>query len=163
MSVFDHNQTRVRGSCCDGVVIRFFLAVAIIAGPSAIAQPGVSAGSHFAPVYQILRNQCAGCHHVGGASSWVVDMSPTADKYSGCLVHADLHSRHQCTTHQQLVEVPGPGIPAWVRPEQAASSEPYVNACVTEESFHIGVSLPEKLPDQACKMIFDWITRGAHY
>lgn len=137
--------------------------IAIVVGLSVMAQPGFGAGSPFAPVYQILRDQCGSCHHVGGASSWVIDMSPTVYKYSACLAHVDLRSQHQCTTHQQLVEVPGPGIPAWIRPQQAAKSEPYVNACVTEESFHIGVSLPEKLPDAACRMILDWIIDGAKY
>ena len=138
-------------------------AVAILVALSSVNEVSFAAELHFAPVYQILRNQCGNCHHMGGASSWVIDMSPTTDKYSQCLAQANLAAQHQCTTHQQLVEVPGPDIPAWVRPQQAAKSEPYVNACVVEESFHIGVSLPEKLPDVSCRMILDWITAGAKF
>lgn len=140
-----------------------YLVIAVCVVLSAVAGLSCAAEPHFAPVYQILQNHCGHCHQSGGASSWVVDMSPTTEKYPECLAYADLASQHQCTTHQQLVEVPGLDIPPWVRPRQAAMSEPYVNACVTEESFHIGVSLPEKLPDAACRMIFDWIITGAKY
>ena len=139
------------------------LLITITTGLSAIAQSESGAESHFVPVYQILQNQCGNCHHVGGASSWVVDMAPTANRYSECLAHDAPPLQHQCTTYLQLVAVPGPDIPAWVRPQQAAQSEPYVNACVIEESFHIGVSLPEKLPGVECAMILDWIVAGAKY
>ena len=121
-----------------------------------------SSKSPFEPVYQILKNQCGQCHHTGGASSWVVDLPPAADQYTACLEPADEAARHQCTTYRQLVEVPGPDIPAWIRPHEAAKSEPYVNACDAEASFHIGVSLPEKLPDSQCKTILEWIVSGAN-
>ena len=83
-------------------------AVAILVALSSVNEVSFAAELHFAPVYQILRNQCGNCHHMGGASSWVIDMPPTTDKYSQCLAQANLAAQHQCTTHQQLVEVPGP-------------------------------------------------------
>lgn len=116
-----------------------------------------AAASEFAPVYEILQLRCGGCHRTGGASSWIVDM-PAADRYPMCV---QASAEFQCTTHQQLTEVPGPDIPAWVRPTEPRMSEPYVNACDTENSFHIGVSLPEKLPDAECRRLLDWITAGA--
>jgi mono/diheme cytochrome c family protein len=117
--------------------------------------------SRFAPVYDILVENCGQCHRVGGASSWITDKPAAETNYAACLNLGDERAEHQCTTHGLLTEAPGPEIPAWVRPHQASSSEPYVQACDGDGSFHIGVSLPAKLSDDDCATFLGWIESGA--
>jgi len=37
---------------------------------------------------------------------------------------------------------------------------PFINACDPKNSFHIGSSIPERLKDEECKAISDWIMQG---
>jgi mono/diheme cytochrome c family protein len=133
------------------------LACVSLAQESVAGEPGAEE-SAFGPVFEMLNTHCGRCHRRGGASSWIVDMPPTANTYPACI---GVERQYQCTTHLQLVEVPGADIPAWVRPEQAASSEPYLQACDAQGSYHVGVSLPAVLPDQECRRFLDWIIGGA--
>ena len=125
---------------------------------AAAAHPEPSA---FAPVYDLLVANCGNCHRSGGASSWRVDVAPETDVYPSCLRIADAATRARCTTHLQLTEVPGPDIPAWIRPDEADRSEPYVQACSEDESYHVGISLPSVLPQPDCAAFLVWIEAGA--
>ena len=135
-------------------LVAFLSAVFLTASVSAGGDP-----SAFGAVYTILKNRCGHCHQVGGASSWVTDMPPTEQRFPHC---TDAPNPLMCSTHAQLTEAPGEEIPAWIRPHEAAMSEPYQQACNLSVSFHIGVSLPQVLPPEECSLFLDWITAGAN-
>lgn len=115
----------------------------------------------FLDVYHILQRHCGACHVQGAADGpWSLNSPPSGERFPQCLSETG-EARVQCATYYQLVEEPGPGIPAWIRPEEAALSEPYSQACDPELSFHIGHSLPGPLPAGECATLLDWIEAGA--
>ncbi len=128
----------------------------IVVSPSSVAEaPG------FAPVYSLLQTHCGACHVQGVADGpWSLNTPPSADRFPECLDEPDAAAL-QCATYHELVDPPGPGIPAWIRPEDGAASDPYAQACDAEVSFHIGHSLPEKMPDAGCAEFLSWIEAGA--
>jgi hypothetical protein len=81
--------------------------------------------------------------------------------YPACSSLSDTKAQHQCTTYEQLTQVPAEGIPAWIRPHEAQASEPYAQACDSQVSFHIGGSVPRKLADADCEKFLAWIRAGA--
>jgi len=117
----------------------------------------------FAPVYDALSAQCGSCHVVGGADGpWALNRTPTATSYPECL-SAPVPARERCATYHELVDPPGPGIPAWIDRAIPTDSDLYAQACVRGVSFHLGNSLPEG-PDEAfCNLLLDWIDAGAPY
>lgn len=116
----------------------------------------------FEEIYDLLKTHCGACHVRGGADGpWSLDTPPDADRFPFCLQPAAAALR--CATYHQLTDAPGPDIPAWVRPEEAAASDPYVQACVPGSSFHIGHALPEGIPAADCTRLLRWIETGAHY
>jgi len=117
--------------------------------------------SEFLPVYELLRSHCGSCHVRGLADGpWSLNTPPAADRFPECLKE-QAAAALRCATYHELVDPPGPGIPAWVRPDDAQGSEPYVQACDPEVSFHIGHSLPQKLADADCERLLRWIKAGA--
>ena len=125
------------------------------------ASASVADQHNFGPVYELLAANCGACHRVGGVSTWVIDLPSSDEKYPGCARLDDDEAQHRCTTYEQLTEAPGDGIPAWIRPHEAQASEPYAQACDVQVSFHIGGSVPEKLPDADCEQFLSWIRAGA--
>lgn len=124
---------------------------------SAAASPG------FEEIYELLTTHCGTCHVQGGADGpWSLNTPPAADRFPSCLTGPESMAL-RCATYHQLTEVPGPDIPAWIRPEEAAASEPYVQACVAGTSFHIGHALPQGVPAPDCARLLLWIETGAHY
>ena len=149
------------GKVANLLVLRSLTWVFVIVGfvsASTSANESLAEETAFGPIFEILNTHCGRCHRRGGASSWIVDTQPSANSYPACV---GVERQDQCTTYLQLVEMPGPGIPAWIRPEEAAASEPYVQACDAQGSYHVGVSLPETLPDAECRRFLDWIVGGA--
>jgi mono/diheme cytochrome c family protein len=116
----------------------------------------------FDAVYTVLSEHCGDCHVQGAADGpWSLNTPPRPDRFPECLeVPAEAQAR--CATYHQLVDEPVPGIPAWIRPEEAAQSEPYLQACDPDGSFHIGHSLPAALPAADCAGFLGWIEAGAH-
>jgi len=115
----------------------------------------------FAPVYALLQHHCDACHVMGMADGpWSLNTPPTAERFPQCLAAPSLEQL-QCATFHQLVDEPAPGIPAWIRPSEAAASEPYAQACDPVLSFHIGHSIPEPLPAADCSAFLRWIEAGA--
>jgi hypothetical protein len=110
----------------------------------------------FSQIYPILKNNCAGCHIDNGTAfaAWTLDTLPSAEKYNQCL---DADSPLLCTTYIKLTE----GEYPWAIPGNLADSPHYVNACVPEESYHIGVSIPARLSDEECNLLKNWILQGA--
>lgn len=124
----------------------------------------VHAGSDspgFDPVYDLLQAHCGECHIQGAADGpWSLDTPPRADRFPVCLEEAS-DAALRCATYHELVDAPGPDIPAWIRPGEARQSEPYAQACDPSVSFHIGHSLPAALPPEACAVFLNWIESGA--
>ena len=117
----------------------------------------------FSGIYGLLVEYCGDCHVQGQADGpWVVDAPADPDRFPDCVRLAAADQR-RCTTWHQLVDSPGPDIPAWVSLQDPASSEPYVQACVQEGSFHIGHSIPGALSATECASILGWIQAGASY
>lgn len=110
----------------------------------------------FVQVYAILETNCAACHIENGTATaaWTLDKLPTTDSYAECM-NADAPAL--CTTYVVLTETEYP----WVVAGKPEASIPYINACVEEESYHIGVSIPKRLRDEDCHIIRDWILNGA--
>ncbi|MGE0625870.1 MAG: hypothetical protein AB7I04_19655 [Pseudomonadales bacterium] len=131
----------------------------ILPGFAVAGATGGSAG--FDIIYELLSEHCGSCHVRGQADGpWSLDTPPSADAFPECLAEpADEQLR--CSTYHQLVDAPGPGIPAWIRPADGAASEPYAQACDPEASFHIGHSLPAALEDDECAAFLGWIEAGA--
>lgn len=120
-------------------------------------------GSSFAGIYELLTEHCGACHVQGIADGpWSLDTPPAADRYPECLAQNEAE-RLVCSTWHQLVDAPGPGMSAWIRPQEPEASEPYAQACEPSGSFHIGHSLPEALPDEVCARFLSWIEGGARY
>jgi mono/diheme cytochrome c family protein len=135
----------------------------LVAYIRSLGPPPVESANAFAfnAVYDLLLTHCGECHVQGSADGpWSLDTPPSRDRYPECL---DLTEAEQlrCATYHQLVDEPGAGIPAWIRPVEAAMSEPYVQACDSVASFHIGHSIPGRLPDQECVGFLGWIEAGA--
>ena len=162
----NHRET---DSVSFGAAIRLALAL-IIVSASSMAQaataekageaPG-SAEPGFAPIYALLQTHCGACHVQGVADGpWSLNTPPSTDRFPECLAEQQ-SAALQCATYHELVASPGPGIPAWVRPEDGSASEPYAQACDTELSFHIGHSLPQRLPDEDCARFLRRIEVGA--
>jgi hypothetical protein len=109
----------------------------------------------FSQVYPILKTNCGACHIDSGVAiqAWTLDTMPSENLYEQCL---GSDSPAQCTTYFKLTE----GEYPWMISGNLAESQPYVNACVTEESYHIGVSIPAKLSDEDCNLIKNWIIQG---
>ena len=115
----------------------------------------------FSEIYGLLTRHCGACHVQGVADGpWSLNRLPGADYFPQCLDRADDEARRICVTYHQLVNEPGPGIPAWIRPGDAAS-EPYAQACDTSVSFHIGHSIPTVLAIDECDRFLAWIHSGA--
>jgi len=115
----------------------------------------------FDPIYDLLTEHCGACHVRGQADGpWSLNTPPAADYFPACLAEP-VEAQLRCTTFHQLVDVPGPGIPAWIRPADGPESEPYAQACDPEVSFHIGHSLPAALADADCATFLSWIESGA--
>ncbi len=115
----------------------------------------------FDPIYQLLETRCGECHVQGVADGpWSLNTPPGPDRYPDCLSEKGAAAL-RCATWHELVQPPGPGIPAWIRPEDAQGSEPYAQACVPEVSFHIGHSLPASLSESECSAFLQWIKAGA--
>lgn len=110
----------------------------------------------FVQVYGILETNCAGCHTETGTATatWTLDKMPTPDSYVECM---NMDAPTLCTTYVVLTETEYP----WVEAGKPEASMPYINACVEEESYHIGVSIPKRLRDEDCHIIRDWILNGA--
>lgn len=144
---------------------------ASLAGSSAVAAAQRSAAESlqqavepgFGPVYEALAGHCGNCHVVGGADGpWALNRTPTETSFPECL-SAPAQARERCATYHELVDEPGPGIPAWVDTAVPSDSDLYGQACVQGVSFHLGNSLPAE-PDEAfCKLLLDWIDAGAPY
>lgn len=133
----------------------------VLSGAVGGLQAAEPAPAAFAPVYALLQTHCGACHVQGVADGpWSLNTPPSTERFPVCL---DLPAAAalECATYHELVDSPGPGIPAWIRPAEAGASEPYVQACDPEASFHIGHSLPEKLSDEACGRFLRWIEAGA--
>lgn len=141
---------------------RLALALLVLsAAPAARAVDEAAEETGFAPVYALLQTHCGACHVRGGADGpWSLNTPPSTERFGECLAEPQ-DSALECATYHELVDSPGPGIPAWVRPEEAAASEPYAEACNPEVSFHIGHSLPQKVPDADCARFLHWIETGA--
>lgn len=117
----------------------------------------------FSEIYQLLDHHCGDCHVQGIADGpWSLNTPPDDQRFPECL-GSDEYTQLRCATYHQLVDAPGPGITAWIRPDNAPASEPYVEACDSTASFHIGQSLPEGLPEHSCAMLLAWIRDGARY
>jgi hypothetical protein len=117
----------------------------------------------FRPVYDALSRHCGNCHVVGGADGpWALDRTPTESSFPRCL-SAPAGERERCATYHELVDPPGPGIPAWIDPAVPADSDLYEQACVPGVSFHLGNSLPAEPDETFCKLLLDWIDAGAPY
>jgi mono/diheme cytochrome c family protein len=115
----------------------------------------------FSGVYELLSTHCRACHVKGIADGpWSLDTPPRDDYFAECL-DEEPSNQLRCTTWHQLVEVPAPDFPAWVQPADPEASAPYVQACNPADSFHIGHSMPEKLPDADCAALLGWIEAGA--
>jgi hypothetical protein len=115
----------------------------------------------FDSIYAMLYSSCGDCHVQGLADGpWSLNTPPGPERFPECLAEAGERAL-LCAAYHQLVDAPAPGIPAWIRPAEAAQSEPYAQACDPAVSFHIGHSLPERLPDASCAMFLDWIESGA--
>ena len=115
----------------------------------------------FNPVYDLLEQRCGECHVRGAADGpWSLNTPPSADRFPSCLTEPEAAAL-ECATWHELVQSPGPGIPAWIRPDEATASEPYVQACIPNGSFHIGHSLPERLSTEECDLLLRWIEAGA--
>lgn len=128
-----------------------------------LGAPALADDTHFEAIYRLLSTHCGDCHVQGAADGpWSLNTPPRADRFPECLDLAD-PEQLRCATWHELVDAPGPGIPAWIRPAEAAASEPYAEACDPAASFHIGHSLPEKLPDEECARFLSWIEAGAPY
>jgi hypothetical protein len=137
------------------------LLLALAAGLPGVASAAANEASGFAPVYELLESHCGACHVQGEADGpWSLNTPPSADRFAQCLTEPEAAAL-RCATYHELVDPPGPGIPAWIRPEDPPSSEPYAQACDTEISFHIGHSLPQRLPDADCERFLRWIEAGA--
>ena len=128
-----------------------------------LALPAEVAAGGFGPVYELLERHCGACHVQGGADGpWSLNTPPSDRRHPECLAASE-STRLACATYHQLVDEPAPGIPAWIRPAEAAASEPYVQACVPEGSFHIGHSLPEPPAAEECALLLRWIEAGASW
>jgi hypothetical protein len=137
------------------------LLILCLAGPLSGAADGPSTAARFDPVYDLLTAHCGACHVRGGADGpWSLDTPPRADRFPECLPENG-EAALRCATFHELVDAPAPGIPPWIRPQEAAASEPYAQACDPVVSFHIGHSLPAKLPDRDCTLFLEWIEAGA--
>lgn len=112
----------------------------------------------FKDVYPILENNCNGCHVEGGAASasWSLDREPVDDLFKQCRDIKDIRARHQCTTHVQLTA----GDYPLVQKKSLDGSMPFVNACDPNNSFHIGSSIPNRLSDDECNTLGNWIMQG---
>lgn len=129
-------------------------------GPERLA-PVLAGGGGFAPVYELLGRHCGACHVRGVADGpWSLDTPPGADRFPVCLERPEAEQLG-CATFHELVDAPGPGIPAWVQPGDPAASSPYLQACDPSVSFHIGHSLSAALPEPDCAAIRSWIEAGA--
>lgn len=119
------------------------------------------AGLGFDPIYELLEQRCGDCHVQGEADGpWSLNTPPSLDRFPECLTEPGTAAL-RCATWHELVDSPGPGIPAWIRPAEAAASEPYGQACVPEVSFHIGQALPDGLSAAECDAFLRWIESGA--
>ena len=117
----------------------------------------------FDEIYAILSQHCGACHVQGAAEGpWSLDTPPGPDWFPVCL-ERPAADQARCATYHQLVDAPGPGIPPWIRPDDATGSEPYVQACEPAQSFHIGHSLPAALPASDCGRLLEWIVAGARW
>ncbi|HEY5645718.1 MAG TPA: hypothetical protein VIS76_07250 [Pseudomonadales bacterium] len=115
----------------------------------------------FDPVYDLLTEHCGACHVRGQADGpWSLDTAPTSARFPECLTEASAQQL-RCATYHQLVDAPGPGVPAWIRPADGGASEPYAQACDPAVSFHLGHSLPSALPAADCDLLLRWIEGGA--
>ncbi len=124
---------------------------------------GVAEGRSFAPVYAVLEHRCGDCHVAGSADGpWSLDTAPDPARYPTCLERGP-QEQLRCATHRQLVEVPAPGVPAWVQPDAPGASDLYLQACDVARSFHLGHSLPATPPAADCELLLDWISSGARY
>ncbi len=112
----------------------------------------------FAEVYPILQTNCSGCHVEGGpaAAAWSLDREPQEEKYAPCRSITDPDRRHRCTTHIQLTY----GKYPLVTKRSLNKSMPFVNACDPKNSFHIGSSIPDRLSDEECNTLSNWIMQG---
>lgn len=129
--------------------------------PPVSASTAVTVSYDFVAVYDLLVTHCGACHVQGNADGpWSLDTPPTVERFPECLP-LDPEQQLRCATYHQLVDIPAPGIPAWIRPEEATLSEPYVQACNSAVSFHIDHSLPESLSEQDCAGFRGWIEAGA--
>lgn len=130
------------------------------AAAGAAGAAGATEGG-FDAVYAMLQLHCGACHVQGEADGpWSLNTPPGLDRFPECLDEPGA-SALRCATYHQLVDSPGPGIPAWIRPEEATGSEPYTQACDPAVSFHIGHSLPAALPEADCAGLLRWIESGA--
>ena len=131
----------------------------ILSGSATAGGPDRQVG--FDAIYDLLAEHCGSCHVRGQADGpWSLDTPPAADFFPECLTEP-AEERLRCTTYHQLVDAPGPSIPAWIRPADGAASEPYAQACDPALSFHIGHNLPTALADVDCATFLDWIVSGA--
>lgn len=112
--------------------------------------------SSFTNVYGILKLNCVACHSENGSGkqAWSLNVPPTADKYPICNAASD---QFLCTTYYELTGTEWP----WIVAADPGASQPFVNACDVEQSYHIGTSIPERLSDEDCALFEEWILKGA--
>lgn len=133
------------------------LLLALLAG---LWSPGLTAGEGFAEVFVLLSAQCGECHVTGKADGpWSVDAAADPQRFPEC-AGLDLSQQARCTTFHQLIDPPGPGIPAWIDQQQGDDNPIYLQACNPSASFHLGHSLPAQ-PDLAlCGSLQKWLDAG---
>lgn len=115
-------------------------------------------GSSFVNVYEILTANCLSCHSEEGAArqAWSLNIAPTKDRYPQCIEAAN---QLLCTTYEELTGTEWP----WIVAYDPQASQPFVNACDTAQSYHIGASIPKRLGDKDCALFEQWIHQGAKF
>lgn len=85
-----------------------------------------------------------------------MNIVPTVDRYPSCV---EVNNQFLCTTYSELTGTEWP----WVVAGNPQASQPFVNACDTSQSYHIGTSIPERLSDGDCGLFQRWILEGAEF
>lgn len=110
----------------------------------------------FSKVYEILKSHCFSCHSENGPAKDAWSMNAPAIKYSDCILSKD---QSLCTTYFELTSTEWP----WIVAGDPQASQPFVNACDKEQSYHIGTSIPDRLSDNECALLESWILEGAKF
>lgn len=110
----------------------------------------------FLMVYETLKIHCFACHSELGPAKNTWSMNAPAVKYSDC---SSSKNPALCTTYFELTSTEWP----WIVAGDPQVSQPFVNACDKEKSYHIGTSIPDRLSDSECKLLESWILDGASF